>query len=339
MEKKYKNGLVLGKFLPYTLGHRHLITTAIHNCENVYVMVCSLMSEPIPGHLRYLWIKDEFKDNKNVRVISCLDENPQTPEECESTDIFYNDYWVPSVYCRIEKLDVVFTSELYGDEFAQYLGIKHHLVDLERKVVPVSGTMVRTDPFKMWDKISSQVRHYYKKNIVIMGPESTGKSTMVKKLAEYFDGNYVEEYGRTYCETVKTAIEFNQTDYELIAKTQALEVIKGFRMNPNKFQFIDTEGITTLLFGQLYLPGFESEKIESYINKQKYDLYILLDVDVPWVDDGTRDFPNHRKVHFEMIRQELIKRNLPYVIISGESYEERFESAVAEVKKTSIFYK
>lgn len=336
---KYKNGLVLGKFYPYTLGHRHLILSALNECLHVYVMVCSLEREEIPGYLRYLWVKNDLQHIKGrLHVLWCRDENPQKPEECESVDQFYNDYWCPSVYSRIKELDVIFTSEEYGDEFAQYLGTDHVLVDIERKNIPVSGTLVRNNPFDMWKYISHPIRSYYKKKVVIMGPESTGKSTMTKKLAEYFDSNYVEEYGRTYCETIKPACEFNEEDYYIIARTHGASVLRGFRSSPCKFLFVDTEAITTKLFGELYLNEFNDCWIEQIIKKQHFDLYLLLDIDVPWIDDGTRDFPKDRKNHFNMIETELKMRGLPYVIINGSNYDDRFNKAVNEIKKISPFY-
>ena len=336
MKKLYKNGLVLGRFCPFTLGHKHLIMTALEQCETVYVMVCTLQSEPINGFDRFCWVVQTFQGYRNVKVIWCQDENPQKPEECASVDEFYDKYWVPTVYSRIPSLDVVFTSELYGDEFAHYLGVDHVLVDLERKKFPVSGTQVRFNPYgEMWNYIPNCVKTYYNKSVVVMGPESTGKSTMVKNLAKHFGVKFVEEYGRTYTERIKPASDFTVKDFEEIAKEQFYLVELKKKWNPDKLLFVDTEAITTKLFGEMYLENFESKMIDTIIKHQTFELYLLLDVEVPWVDDGTRDFPlpTQRIKHFNMIKDELTKRNLPFVVISGSSYEDRFNSAVLEVKK------
>ncbi|MEO5811714.1 MAG: AAA family ATPase, partial [Rhodanobacter sp.] len=175
-----------------------MINTAASQCEKLFVIIGSLKSEPINGILRYNWLKMIFEDNKNIEIIHCTDENPQKPEECESLDVFYNEFWVPSVYNRVVSLDVVFTSESYGDEFAKYLGIEHVLVDIERKTYPVSGTKVRNNTAEYWDMIPDVVKPYYSKRIVVMGPESTGKSTLIKELAHHYSVDYLEEYGRTY---------------------------------------------------------------------------------------------------------------------------------------------
>lgn len=332
MEKEFKNGLVLGKMMPMTMGHKHLIDTAIEQCETVHVMVCSLKSEPIPGYKRYAWVKQTYMDNPNVDVIWCRDENPQKPEDCPSVDDFYLNYWNPSVYNRIEKLDAVFTSEDYGDEFASYLGVKHVLVDIDRTSVPVSGTLVRNNPYgEMWNYVPDIVKPYFKKKVVVMGPESTGKSTMTKMLAKYFGVKYVEEYGRTYTDNIP-AKEMTIKDYENIAAGHNL-LIHNHIYDPDKVLFVDTDALTTKLFGKLYMGEFESPFIDKIISNQHFDLYLLLNIDVPWVDDGTRDFPHKRQEHFDMIKRELTELGLPFVVICGESYVDRFNSAVSEVNK------
>ena len=72
--------------------------------------------------------------------------------------------------------------------------------------------------------------------------------------------------------------------------------------------------------------------INDIISTQEFDLILLCNIDVPWVDDGTRDFPNRRVEHFDMIKGYLDWSNAPYVIISGD-YDARFEQAKEEVIK------
>lgn len=158
--KKFKNGLCLGKFMPVHNGHIHLIESAIKDCESVHIMVCSLKNEPIDGYIRYQWMLEIFGHLDNVNIIWCQDENPQYENECETLDEFYS-HWIKSVYSNIDKLDSVFTSESYGDDFARYLNVEHVLVDIERKTHPVSGTMVRTNPKSVWEYIPNNVKNYY----------------------------------------------------------------------------------------------------------------------------------------------------------------------------------
>ena len=334
MEKRFKNGLVLGKFfIPHT-GHLFLIDSAVKECEKVYVIMCSLKREFVPGEIRYNWLKKIYEKNPNVEIIWCQDENPQYPNEANSVDEFYNVYWCPSVYSRVKILDAVFTSEDYGDEFARYLGVKHVLVDKERKNLPISGTKARSNPYEYWDFIPDIIKPYYTKKIVVVGSESTGKSTLVQKLADYYNVEHVEEYGRYYTEKIKIAKDLEVEDYYNIAKKHFEIVEECKSKTKNKMIFVDTEAMTTKLFGEMYIDGFKDERIEEFISKQHYDLYILLDTSVKWVDDETRDFFQYedRKKHFNMIQRELEKNKVNYVVIHGDgNYDKRFELAKIHV--------
>lgn len=331
MRKKFNDGLCLMKAYPPHLGHLHLIDTAVKNCKTVHVMVCSLKNETIPGVLRYNWIKQHYKNNKNVIVIHCDQELPQYPSDCESEFVFYNQHWVPTVYSYIDKLDAVFTSEDYGNEFAFWLDIEHVLVDKDRVKFPVSGTKIRNSAFNNWEFIPDHEKSYFMKRVAILGPESVGKSTLSKKLAEHFSSEYVEEYGRTYTEKTGTT-NLKTSDFIHIAKKQ-------YKMNfapmkvASKFLFCDTEAITTKVFADMYINKRNIPQLDEVIDKQKFDLWILLDIDVPWVDDGTRDFQGERKKHLKLLKNELESRGINYVIISGSNYNDRLQKAIFEVNK------
>ena len=333
MEKRFKNGLVLGKFMPPHAGHLHLINTAAEHCEKVYVMICSLKSEPINGHMRFFWLKEIFLGNENIEIIHCTDENPQHPEECRSNNEFYLDYWCPSVYNRIEELDVVFTSEEYGEAFATYLAIEHFLVDKERNTYPVSGTAIRNNPFANWKFIPDVIKDYFTKRIVIMGPESTGKTVLTKNLAKHFDVDFVEEYGRTYYEeNITPDRKMEREDFYRIALKHNDLLLDKHVSTTNKCLIVDTEAMTTKIFGEMYVDGYDDNRLDEIIKHQWFDLYLLMDIDVPWVDDGTRDFPKHRESHLNRLKEELEKNNKPYIVING-NYDERFEKAKNAIQR------
>ena len=313
------------KAMPFHLGHKYLIDTAIKNSQKVTVLIGTLPTEPIPGELRYKWVKDTYKNNKNVNVVWCSEILPQYPEEHKD----FWDIWVDVVkrYCP-NDIDVIFSSELYGETYAKYLGIKHEMVDLERKKYPVSGTLARSETNKYWDFLTDEAKPYFMKRVVIMGPESTGKSTLVQNLSKHYNCKFVEEYGRTYT-NVTTTKNLTLKDFENIS----IDHKENVDQTIDKLVIVDTEAITTKIFGELYLGKCESVIIDEVIKNQKYDLYLLMDVDVPWVDDGTRDFPHLREWHINRLKVELECNGIDYIIISGHNYEERLNKAIEEVNK------
>lgn len=313
----HKNALVLGKFMPFHKGHKYLIDTAIGSSEKVQVLVCTLEKEPIDGDIRYDWVNETYKHNPNVNIVHVTDNVPSYPEE--DPENFW-DIWVDLFNRYVPNVDVVFTSEDYGDEIASRLGIEHVLVDKDRQLFPVSGTDIRKNPYKNWKYISKHVRPYYTKKIAIVGPESTGKSTLAKTLADYYDVDYVEEYGRTYTEENfgKNKLSLSGFSIEDIRNIAIghdniyREVISNSR---HKVVFFDTEFLVTKVWSEIYFNGYPPILDEM---DQSYDLYLLLDIDIPWDDDGTREFPEFRECHFMKLWNELEDNDCLYRIVSGD---------------------
>jgi NadR type nicotinamide-nucleotide adenylyltransferase len=316
-------GLVLGKFMPPHKGHIHLIETAARQVDELTVMVCSIKKEPISGALRYAWMKALFP---KLRVIHVTDENPQFPKEHR----FFWQIWVDTIQRNCPNgLDYFFSSELYGDELAIRLNIQHVLVDLERKTVPISASQIRNNPYLNWEFIPRNVRPYYLKRVVLTGPESVGKSVLSKKLANHFKTIYVEEYGRDYCE--KMGMDLTPLDFAHIAGGHILKEDEA-ALNANQVLICDTDLIVTQIWAEIMLSECPVW-ITEMSHHRKYDLYLLLKPDIPWVDDGTRAFEEVRPSQFERLKEELESRNLNYVVIEGNDFEKRFEKAVAEIQK------
>ncbi len=181
-------GMLLGKFLPPHLGHVYLVEFARNFVDRLTVVVCSLQREPIPGIRRYEWMRELFPfDN----VVHLTDELPQEPAE-------HPDFWAlwRAALQRVlpSRPDYIFASEAYGKPLAEVLGGRFVPVDPGRAVVPCSGTAVRTDPMTQWDYLPRCVRPWFVRRVVVFGPESTGKTTLARRLAEHFHTVCVPEY-------------------------------------------------------------------------------------------------------------------------------------------------
>lgn len=335
---KYNKSLVLGKFNPPHLGHLYLIDEAINLSNEVNIMICWNPSQETLPNVRFDTINEIYKNNPKVKIHLINDQGlPQSDKECETKDEFYS-YWVPLVKEKVNDLEVVFTSEDYGDDFAQYLGIKHHLVDKERIKYPVSATKVRNNPLKYWNFIPNNLKYNYVKRVAIMGPESVGKSTLTQLLAEHYDTNYLEEWGRVVYERNNNHLELE--DFIKISKERAQKE-ENLLKSSNKIFFTDTEDLTTFIFSKMYYPN-DWTNIKYYFDNQllnfpKYDIYILLKPDCEKVQDGTRMFLETRWEHYNTIKQELIDRNLKFVEISG-SWEERLLKSIEEINNHILIY-
>ena len=207
------SGLVIGKFMPPHAGHQYLIDFAREFVEDLTVQVCAhpggTRAEPIPGPLRYAWVRDSFG---GVRVVLNDDENPQEPADCP--DRFW-EIWRESLLARMDRPpDYLFASDAYGLKLAEILGARYLPVDPRRELVPISGTAIREDPMRHWDYLLPEARPYFARRVAIIGPESSGKSTLTARLAAHYGTRYVSEYGRTYLDAMGLEIH---TDAILLA--------------------------------------------------------------------------------------------------------------------------
>lgn len=322
--KPYHRGFLLGKFLPPHAGHLYLIDEASRQCADLIVLLCSIEAETIPGELRYHWLRALRPEH---RVLHCTEEVPQTPEDHPEFWTIWEDLlrrWLP---CDVQ---VVFSSEEYGEEIARRLGIDHVPVDRERCAVPVSGTEIRGDPLRYWHFIPDVVRPYFTRTVAVLGPESSGKSTLTRQLAEAFSTAHVPEYGREYTRPMgnRVSSEIVLDDFWVISQEHGRRVAGALR-GAYRVLFVDTEALTTAIWSEWYLDEVE-HRLWSFVDAQHIDLYLLCAPDLDWEDDGTREFPARRQTHFERLRSELDRRAWPYRIIRGEG-EARLQAAVAAI--------
>lgn len=314
-------GLVLGKFLPPHKGHEFLINYAKNHSEKLYIVVDNVYDDFIPVDTRAEWIKSICPQ---ASVLTIQKPLPQYPEEAEN---FWEQWQEELEKILPQKIDYVFASETYGKTLAHILEAEFKMVDLERKTINICATKIRENPYKYWDFISDIAKPFFVKKICIFGPESTGKSTLTQKLAEYFDTNYVEEFAREVIKSKNGNIQYE--DMVIIAKGHDKAVSEGVK-KANKLLFVDTDAITSKIWSEQLFNKYPPI-LDDIIKKTNYDLYLILDVDVPWVDDIVRYLPQNRRDFFDICENELKKYDKNYIVISGD-YNERFETSVKAVK-------
>lgn len=158
--------------------------------------------------------------------------------------------------------------------------------------------------------------------IVLTGPESTGKSTLAKKLASHYKTVCVPEYARSYIAALKRPYEAE--DILKIAKGQ-LELEDSFLHKTNQILFCDTALIVPKIWSEVAY-GRSPEWIENQIINRSYNLYLLMRPDITWKPDPQREHPYFRNELFEMYKSVLQRLHTPYLIIEG-NYEQRFLTA------------
>ncbi|MGJ8548154.1 AAA family ATPase [Winogradskyella wichelsiae] len=169
--------------------------------------------------------------------------------------------------------------------------------------------------------------------IVLFGPESTGKTTLSRQLAEYYNSLWVPEYAREYlqekwnnerktCEPkdlLPIAIGQIKLENELSKKTDSVLIC-------------DTDLLETKVYSEAYYKGSCDPILDKYAKNNIYDLYFLTYIDIPWEADDLRDKPDERERMFKAFESALKNHNKPYVLLKGNK-QERLQLAVKHIDK------
>lgn len=167
------------------------------------------------------------------------------------------------------------------------------------------------------------------KKIVVIGPESTGKSTLCRQLAAHYNTTWCEEYAREYLET--NGKEYSYDDLLSIAKGQLeLEDRRGYEAN-NHLYFIDTNMYVMQVWCEYVFKKCHQFIIDKIVER-KYDLYLLCNIDLPWTFDELREYPDEtpRQELYRYYKELMINQTTPWVEISG-NYDERLNKAIKAV--------
>jgi HTH-type transcriptional regulator, transcriptional repressor of NAD biosynthesis genes len=312
-------GVVIGKFYPPHRGHAYLIETAFSQVDQLFIIICGKKDETIPPQLRYTWLKEMYPKAQVMLIEDIYDPND-------------SELWARNTIQWLGFVpDIVFTSEDYGVAYAAFLGSKHVLVDKARKAFPISGTKVRENPYSSWEYLTPPVKAYFAKRICIVGAESTGTTTLAKDLANHYKTAWVPEFGRLYYEgrvPTKGSEKWTTQEFEFIAQEQN-KVEDQLASVCNEILICDTDSFATTLWHTRYV-GHKSKEVEKFARGRKYDLYILTDIDIPFVQDGTRDGEYIRSWMHEQFLIELTRWKKKYIIASG-SRDERLKKAIQAV--------
>ncbi|UPK70377.1 AAA family ATPase [Chitinophaga filiformis] len=166
--------------------------------------------------------------------------------------------------------------------------------------------------------------------VVVIGPESTGKSTLSEQLAAHYQTVWVPEYARQYLEALPRSYE--QHDLLTIAEGQ-LALEDDLAAAANRLLICDTDLHVIKVWSE-YKYGTCDPHILAQIAKRPYDLYLLTYIDIPWEEDPQREYPDPamREYFYNIYRDLVAASGVPWVEIKG-NFEERKLLAVTAVDK------
>lgn len=350
MNERFRRGLVVGKFCPLHRGHELLIGHAIAHCDDVIVI--SYTQPPFPrcdAEARERWLHELFPTVKTIVLDDARFSRLAAATPWPGPPVLpHNDApasihrelvaWLCQAVLRT-TVDSVFTSEDYGDGFAESLSesfskaagakieVRHVSVDRPREAIPVSGSAIRDNPHGLREFLSPIVYASFVERICFVGGESSGKSTLAHALATRLETAWVAEYGRELWDERGGNLQWE--DMLLIAQTQ-IERERASSLVAKRWLFCDTSPLTTLFYSHAIF-GRAERALEGLADTH-YDHVFLCAPDFPFVQDGTRRDDAFRHEQHRWYRRELCARGIDFIELTG-SLEERITRAVKELDR------
>lgn len=362
-------GIVFGSFAPLHQGHLDLIMRAKkENDGGCIVISCGLdgdKGEPLMPHKkRYRYVREFFADDDLVAVYSINDSELGIEAYPQGWSGWIEEF--EKIWAKAVKNAAVLETEdgdrlMVGPDRVWYVGDKNYYDDLtergEKCVLvdrvatnPICATMIRQNPIKHWDKITTPFRRLFSHNILICGTASEGKTVMTRDLGKYFNAPYSYEYAREYMkESCVADWELDGADYTAFLQGQ-YNLNRSLINSPSNHGlfFADSDSMVTRMYAEYYakdetcaLTQEEFQEVavlaDSLTRKCRWDKIFLIAPHGVYVDDHER-FMAHsgmkeRRELFAILCENLKHSgNWEKVTVLTGNYYENFMAVVDYVK-------
>lgn len=352
-------GVVFGSFAPLHQGHLELIMRAKKQCDGgCLVISCGYdgdKGEPLMPHTkRYRYVREFFNDDPKVAVYSINDTEIHAKSYPNGWDTWleeFNRIWNKAVENPGSTKRIWYVGDKNYYEDLRFFKEDVHLIN--RSDNPICATMIRNNPIKHWDQITTPFRRVFSHNILITGTASEGKSTLVQDLGKYFNAPCSHEWARDYMEESCVA------DWELDGADFCAFLEGQYNLNKTLINssgnhgifFADTDSLVTKMYAEKYaeednckltMKEYQSSVAplaDSLAAKSRWDKVFCLVPGNIFVDDHTRFMQHSELGQREILLNKLItflKQHNLYektTFLIGGKYWENFETIVNYVNE------
>ncbi len=319
---------VFGKFFPFHKGHEAMIYFAATKCDFLTVLICCSDKESIPDSVRRSWMEKAFEKEKNIEIKTFNYSESELPNTSESSESV-SEIWAKKFKELFPDYTLLVTSEPYGSYVSKFMNIQHIAFDPGKKQYPVSSSSIRDDLFNSWNYLPSSVKQYFTIKVVILGTESTGKTVLTNRLANYYHCSFVSEVGR---ELIDNSNTFGFNDLIKVAEAHSKRIqqtITGDSHSP--LVIIDTDVHITMSYSRFTF-NRELEITKEIYDSNKADLYLYLNNDVEFIQDGTR-LSEYDRNRLDLLHRQILKEHsICFIEIDGD-WESRFNKAVKNINE------
>ena len=320
--KKFKCGLVIGKFHPLHKGHKALFEFARNKVHYLKIIVLGHKEEKIPLTQRVNWVNETIKTLDSPLGITVKGIGYESSElnSSSESDVKSSQEWCDFLADEMSDIDVIIGSEPYIKYMAEYSNKNYCIFDQSRKNVSISASEIQKDPIKYWDYLVPAVKRSFAKHICICGTECSGKTTLATKLEKQFEYvTMIPEIGRCLVGNANTCEISTLLTVFRIHRHLLASVIQD---PPTPIIVWDTDNITTLS----YINYFFNYTYYNNISVPIANEYWFLENNIPYEKDISRlekeESEKLKEHHIQMYKKYLGNGKLNFLSNSTFLYDD-----------------
>ncbi|ADG40042.1 transcription regulator [Leuconostoc sp. C2] len=316
-----KIGVFFGTLAPMHVGHQAEIYKAAALNDGVVVIASGYTGDRgdqmgLSVEKRFRYLREAFSDETDIKVDYINEDSiPQMPAGWNEWTRILVETVKRNVVNPAAKITFYTGEPEYKLELEKRLPKtgQFNVSLMDRTVLKISATDIRKDPIGNWDYINRVFRRHFAKKVTVMGSASTGKSTLVRRLARTSNSPFSEEYAREYQE------RSNVSDNELVVKDY-IRLIQGqYDANSkeinspanNGLTIFDTDAMVTKVYANLWLSNEDNRQLQplfdNTISEELIDLILVIPPVTPYVNDGFRNMTSADNESRWLFHNELMR--------------------------------